>query len=202
MLYGMAEPIKKTFSEMGYRVREYAPVGELIPGMAYLVRRLLENTSNESWLRGKFADGKTTAELLKDPSIGLVSTSALHKKNEALFHNAPLLDFAVSSVRENMSSALSKLKSELPKTVLPSVAGLTQKNPNNIYQRKNPSLTSEVIAEVHMASTEMAENAIQAAHKAYASWKKVSPQERASLLDKAADLMVKNKYNLIATQIL
>ena len=35
----------------GYRVREYVPVGELIPGMAYLVRRLLENTANESFLR-------------------------------------------------------------------------------------------------------------------------------------------------------
>ncbi len=74
MLYGMAEPIKKSLSDMGYRVREYAPVGELIPGMAYLVRRLLENTSNESWLRGKFADGKTTAELLKDHTIGLTPT--------------------------------------------------------------------------------------------------------------------------------
>ncbi|HEY1079395.1 MAG TPA: proline dehydrogenase family protein, partial [Bdellovibrio sp.] len=48
MLYGMAEPIKKTLVDMGYRMREYAPVGELIPGMAYLVRRLLENSSNES----------------------------------------------------------------------------------------------------------------------------------------------------------
>lgn len=58
MLYGMADPIKKSLVDMGYRVREYAPVGELIPGMAYLVRRLLENTSNESWLRGKFAENK------------------------------------------------------------------------------------------------------------------------------------------------
>ena len=57
MLFGMADPIKKSLVRMGYRVREYAPVGELIPGMAYLVRRLLENTSNESFLRSKFADG-------------------------------------------------------------------------------------------------------------------------------------------------
>jgi len=32
---------------MGYRVRDYCPVGEVLPGMSYLVRRLLENTSNE-----------------------------------------------------------------------------------------------------------------------------------------------------------
>lgn len=201
MLYGMAEPIKKTFSEMGYRVREYAPVGELIPGMAYLVRRLLENTSNESWLRGKFAEDKTPAELLKDPSVGLIPTSSENKKDESLFHNEALLDFAISEVRENTLAAVNKLKSELPKTVLPVVAGQAQKS-QNIYLRKNPSQISQLIAEVHMSSTELAETAIQAAHKSYSQWKKVSPIERAALLDKAADLMVKNKFQLMATQIL
>ena len=34
----------------GHRVRTYCPVGDLVAGMAYLVRRLLENTSNESFL--------------------------------------------------------------------------------------------------------------------------------------------------------
>src|SRR5215510_6121335 len=41
LLYGMAGPIKRALVEMGYRVREYCPIGELLPGMAYLVRRLL-----------------------------------------------------------------------------------------------------------------------------------------------------------------
>ncbi len=201
MLYGMAEPIKKTFSEMGYRVREYAPVGELIPGMAYLVRRLLENTSNESWLRGKFAEDKTPAELLKDPAVGLTPTLAAYPKDEALFHNEALLDFAVSKVRENTIAALKKLKSEIPKTVLPVVAGEAHRS-QKIYQRNNPSETSQLVAEVHMADTTLAETAIQAAHKAFQTWKKVNPLERAALLEKAADLMVKNKYNLMATQIL
>ena len=53
-LYGMAGPIKRALVEMSYRVREYCPVGELLPGMSYLVRRLLENTSNEGFLRAKF----------------------------------------------------------------------------------------------------------------------------------------------------
>src|SRR5438477_2194141 len=46
LLYGMAGPNQRALVEMGYRVREYSPVGELLPGMSYLVRRLLENTSN------------------------------------------------------------------------------------------------------------------------------------------------------------
>src|SRR6267378_5543400 len=68
LLYGMAGPVKRALVEMGYRVREYCPVGELLPGMSYLVRRLLENTSNEGFLRAKFSDNVSESELLRDPS--------------------------------------------------------------------------------------------------------------------------------------
>src|SRR5437773_10825021 len=64
----MAGPIKRALVEMGHRVREYCPVGELLPGMAYLVRRLLENTSNEGFLANKFAKGVSREELLKSPA--------------------------------------------------------------------------------------------------------------------------------------
>src|SRR6266404_3225913 len=67
LLYGMAGPIKRALVEMGYRVREYSPVGELLPGMSYLVRRLLENTSNEGFLRAKFSEHVSAAQLLCDP---------------------------------------------------------------------------------------------------------------------------------------
>src|SRR4029434_8036644 len=56
MLYGMAEPVKEAVRKLGCRLREYCPVGELLPGIAYFVRRLLENTSNEGFLRAKFAE--------------------------------------------------------------------------------------------------------------------------------------------------
>jgi len=55
-LYGMADPIKDVLVRMGQRVRVYTPYGQLLPGMAYLVRRLLENTSNESFLRASFSE--------------------------------------------------------------------------------------------------------------------------------------------------
>ncbi|MBI4661623.1 MAG: L-glutamate gamma-semialdehyde dehydrogenase [Verrucomicrobia bacterium] len=67
MLYGMAEPIKSALIQMGYRVRDYCPVGEMLPGMGYLVRRLLENTSNEGFLRVAFSDHLSPKELLRDP---------------------------------------------------------------------------------------------------------------------------------------
>ena len=52
---------------MGLRVREYAPFGELIPGMAYLVRRLLENTANDSFLRQTFVEGAAVDQLVRPP---------------------------------------------------------------------------------------------------------------------------------------
>ena len=70
MLYGMADPIKRVLSHMGQRVRVYTPYGDLLPGMAYLVRRLLENTANDSFLRAGFADGVPIERLLVDPADG------------------------------------------------------------------------------------------------------------------------------------
>src|SRR5437899_10971936 len=67
LLYGMAGTIKRALVETGYRVREYSPVGELLPGISYLVRRLLGNTSDEGFLRAKFAENVSATELLRDP---------------------------------------------------------------------------------------------------------------------------------------
>src|SRR5207248_8116438 len=85
LLYGMAGPIKRALVEMGYRVREYSPVGELLPGMSYLVRRLLENTSNEGFLRAKFSEHVSAAQLLRDPRDlvnGAVATSVIPSEVE------------------------------------------------------------------------------------------------------------------------
>jgi len=67
LLYGMGDDIKAAIVEMGYPLRVYAPYGDLIPGMAYLVRRILENTSNESFLRQRSAGRMATEELLCNP---------------------------------------------------------------------------------------------------------------------------------------
>ena len=66
MLYGMADPIKEAIQSLGYRIRIYTPYGQLLPGMAYLVRRLLENSSNDSFLRASFADGLSEEVLLRN----------------------------------------------------------------------------------------------------------------------------------------
>jgi RHH-type proline utilization regulon transcriptional repressor/proline dehydrogenase/delta 1-pyrroline-5-carboxylate dehydrogenase len=69
LLYGMAEPVHEAIRRLGLRLRVYAPMGELLPGMAYLVRRLLENTSQDSFVRNRYADGRDLDALLARPTI-------------------------------------------------------------------------------------------------------------------------------------
>jgi RHH-type proline utilization regulon transcriptional repressor/proline dehydrogenase/delta 1-pyrroline-5-carboxylate dehydrogenase len=67
LLYGMAEPVHTALRRLGLRVRVYAPVGDLVAGMAYLVRRLLENTSNESFIRHRWVEGQALDALIAPP---------------------------------------------------------------------------------------------------------------------------------------
>ena len=75
-LYGMAAPFRRALLETAGRVRLYCPYGHLLEGMAYLVRRLLENTSNESALRLTFARETERDRLLEDPQATLERTAA------------------------------------------------------------------------------------------------------------------------------
>ena len=50
VLRGLGDDLAAALADLGHRVRIYCPVGDLVAGMAYLVRRLLENTANESFL--------------------------------------------------------------------------------------------------------------------------------------------------------
>jgi RHH-type proline utilization regulon transcriptional repressor/proline dehydrogenase/delta 1-pyrroline-5-carboxylate dehydrogenase len=69
MLYGMADPIAQAFTKEGHLVRLYVPLGDLYVGMGYLVRRLLENTSNESFLKHTFFDAESVERLLSEPQL-------------------------------------------------------------------------------------------------------------------------------------
>jgi RHH-type proline utilization regulon transcriptional repressor/proline dehydrogenase/delta 1-pyrroline-5-carboxylate dehydrogenase len=66
VLRGLGDELAAALADLGHRVRIYCPVGDLVAGMAYLVRRLLENTSNESFL-GEQQRGTPIEELLAAP---------------------------------------------------------------------------------------------------------------------------------------
>ena len=66
VLRGLGDDLQHALVARGFRVRTYCPVGDLVAGMAYLVRRLLENTSNEGFLAAQ-AHGASVEELLAAP---------------------------------------------------------------------------------------------------------------------------------------
>jgi RHH-type proline utilization regulon transcriptional repressor/proline dehydrogenase/delta 1-pyrroline-5-carboxylate dehydrogenase len=66
VLRGLGDELQDALAAKGFRVRTYCPVGDLVAGMAYLVRRLLENTSNESFLAER-ASGTALEQLLAAP---------------------------------------------------------------------------------------------------------------------------------------
>jgi RHH-type proline utilization regulon transcriptional repressor/proline dehydrogenase/delta 1-pyrroline-5-carboxylate dehydrogenase len=66
ILRGLGDELAHALATSGHRVRAYCPVGDLVAGMAYLVRRLLENTANESFLHAQ-ATNVPLEELLAAP---------------------------------------------------------------------------------------------------------------------------------------
>jgi RHH-type proline utilization regulon transcriptional repressor/proline dehydrogenase/delta 1-pyrroline-5-carboxylate dehydrogenase len=67
VLRGLGDDLGHALASSGLRVRSYCPVGDLVAGMAYLVRRLLENTANESFLHDQAA-GVPLDQLLAPPA--------------------------------------------------------------------------------------------------------------------------------------
>jgi RHH-type proline utilization regulon transcriptional repressor/proline dehydrogenase/delta 1-pyrroline-5-carboxylate dehydrogenase len=73
MLYGMEAGLARAVRSLGPQVNVYVPIGELVPGMSYLVRRLLENSSNESFLRQANQASELDALLIPPAATGEVA---------------------------------------------------------------------------------------------------------------------------------
>src|SRR6267378_2476586 len=190
LLYGMAGPVKRALVEMGYRVREYCPVGELLPGMSYLVRRLLENTSNEGFLKAKFSDKAGPEQLLRDPRSLIGGTRAVashsspkpatHSRNgQSLdtppgdtYENSPLVNFVHRSSQEQMRTALREMKAKLGQKY-PLVIDGQKIWTDNLINSINPSSPQQVVGAVAEAKIDHAEQAVTAAKKAFEHWCRV-----------------------------
>jgi RHH-type proline utilization regulon transcriptional repressor/proline dehydrogenase/delta 1-pyrroline-5-carboxylate dehydrogenase len=218
LLYGMAGPIKRALVEMGYRVREYCPVGELLPGMSYLVRRLLENTSNEGFLKAKFSDNAGPEQLLRDPRslIGgkrqVASSSspkpATHSRNgQSLdtppgdtYENSPLVNFVHRTSQEQMWTALRQMKAKLGQKY-PIVIDGQRIWTDNLIDSINPSSPTQVVGAVAEAHVEHAEQAVTAAKKAFEHWCRTSVEHRAELLERVATIMDRRRFELSALEV-
>jgi RHH-type transcriptional regulator, proline utilization regulon repressor / proline dehydrogenase / delta 1-pyrroline-5-carboxylate dehydrogenase len=200
MLYGMAEPIRQTLRKMNYRINLYAPVGELLPGMAYLVRRLLENTSNESFLRKSFAEKTPFEELIKPPGPLKKSATEADSVSGQAFQNEPPADFSKEMNREKMKKALDKVKKEMGQKY-PLYIGGREVRKEDHENSINPARPDEIIGKVSFASKEDAGSAIREARKAWDTWKRTSFKERANILIKAAKEIRRMRFELSALEV-
>jgi RHH-type proline utilization regulon transcriptional repressor/proline dehydrogenase/delta 1-pyrroline-5-carboxylate dehydrogenase len=198
MLYGMAEPLRKALHKKGHRVRVYAPLGELIPGMAYLVRRLLENTSNESFLRKSFHDTASLEDLIKPPSVR--SQTEIESPPEDHFRNEPSFDFSISANRDNMADAIRSQKKSINRAY-PLLIGDREVITGNEIVSLNPARPRETIGRVSSASKSEADEAIGEAVRMREEWGKTLPEKRASCLFKAAQEMRRRRFDLAALQV-
>lgn len=195
MLYGMAEPERKVLRARGHRVRVYAPIGELLPGMAYLVRRLLENTSNSGFLKMSHQDNIDAKALLKEPTPGLSNK----KLAPQTFVNCPFTDFTVDKNRQYFQQALDAWRQKFPVKVPAVIAGESQSG-SSVFERVTPNDGTTIVAQVELASVEQAEKAIQTAQAAYPVWRDRSLEERSLFLTKLADILERDRVELAALQ--
>ncbi len=211
VLYGMAEPFRNALMKMTGRVRLYCPQGELLPGMAYLIRRLLENTSNESFLRQTFVEGRELEELLKAPnvSIGEVARKTTEKYQGRFdtqsefgsFSNEPFADFSLSKVRDAFTDAISEIKKKLGRTY-PLFIGGKEITTNTTVDSVNPARPDEIIGRVSQAGKKEIADAITAAKDAFQTWRDTPPRKRAAYLLDAAEIARKRIYKLVAWQVI
>jgi RHH-type proline utilization regulon transcriptional repressor/proline dehydrogenase/delta 1-pyrroline-5-carboxylate dehydrogenase len=204
VLYGMGDKLAKALVDQGYRVRVYCPYGELLPGMAYLIRRLLENTANSSFLRQNL-ENRPVEELLAPPTVGQgdgkVPPSPPCPLSPSSFIGAADTDYAEEQARKKSQQALQTVRQQFGKTYLPLING-EYVNTQEIIDSLNPSNYSQVIGKVGLISVEQAEKAMQAAKAAFAGWRKTPVRQRAEILRKAAELMEQRRAELAAWIVL
>jgi RHH-type proline utilization regulon transcriptional repressor/proline dehydrogenase/delta 1-pyrroline-5-carboxylate dehydrogenase len=218
MLYGMADPIKAALVEMGHRVRVYTPYGQLLPGMAYLVRRLLENTSNESFLRAGFLENLPEEQLLMNPLEILrrkrtragsngdanrpagLPASAGRARDLDQFRNEPLTDFSKESACAEMRAALERVKGELGRPS-PLVVGGRRVDTGRWIESLNPALATQVVGRAASARVEDANAAVAAAKHAFPSWRDTPARDRAELMFRTADVLRRRRFELAAWEV-
>ncbi len=195
-LYGMGEQYMQAIAHMGHRVRIYCPYGELIPGMSYLIRRLLENTANSSFLRQSSQEKRPIAELLAPPQP-LWTLPQPKVVTFDHFSNAPNTDYTQLEAREKQQEAIAKVKQLFQKTYLPLINGQLVETEQYIPS-VNPSRYEETVGMVGMASIEQTDRAIAAAQAAFRDWKHTRAKERADLLRRCAEIMEQRRWELSA----
>jgi RHH-type proline utilization regulon transcriptional repressor/proline dehydrogenase/delta 1-pyrroline-5-carboxylate dehydrogenase len=211
MLYGMGDPEKHAVVAAGWRLRVYMPYGQLVPGMAYLVRRLLENSSNESFLRAGFIKHVPAETLLAPPEPPAHAAAAVEDATDraaaadaAEFRNEPLTDFANEAARTAFQQAIDAARSRFdagPATVVPVVIGGVREERADRFPRFDPSTTNRLLATVSAATPGDAARAVATCSAALPGWRGLGTPRRAAILRAAAAIMQRRRFDLAALQV-
>ncbi|MBX3750444.1 MAG: proline dehydrogenase family protein [Opitutaceae bacterium] len=204
-LYGMADELKASLLQLGHRVREYSAIGELLPGMAYLVRRLLENTSNEGFLRIKNMGEATKDQLLANPVTALPGAAeplARQLRPPGAFVNAANTDFTLAANREKQRTALQQFASTQLGKKWPCVINGRKISDRPFLPSVNPAQPSQVVGYWAKGTVQDAEDAVAASVAYFPKWRATPAEDRARMLERAADLMEARRLELNSLLIL
>ena len=196
VLHGMARGLRRAVAAMGYRTRVYVPAGEIIPGMGYLVRRLLENTSNESWLVQKH-EAATPEVALRRP----VRPEGAPAARGGRFRNHPPLEFYRAEARDAMEKALRKARAAFGRSYALVIGGREDPAPAGSLEVHPPSEPSALMGRVACAGAGSVDAAVSEAAKAFPRWRDTPPPERARVLRRAAELIAASRFDLAATMV-
>ncbi len=207
MLYGMAEPIQHAIRSLGLRLRIYAPVGELIPGMAYLVRRLLENTSNESFIRHRFAESWSLEQLVAPPAAldlpEVERTTArlpTDPDSPGIYAPEALAEWRQPGVVEEFGEQVARRSQELGLEVPAVIAG------REVWTRRSissvdPADQSTEVARSAACGPQEADGAVASALAAWPGWSRTPAPERSAVLFRAAHWMRERRGELAALEV-
>jgi len=205
MLNGMGDPLKRALVDMGQCLRIYTPYGELVAGMGYLIRRLLENTANDSFLRQSYRV-RDASRLLADPAVARPPSTAPRparfadiEEDEPMsgFRNEPITSFSNAANREKFAAALQYVRGEFGGEYSLLIDGERVRT-EEWADSVNPSKPTEVVGRVCVATTTDADRAVAAAAKALSDWRLIGAEKRAEILHKAADQLRRRRFELAA----
>lgn len=200
-LHGMGEPLYDEVvgaEKLARPARVYAPVGTHETLLAYLVRRLLENGANSSFVN-RIADSQVpVADLITDPAEDV---RAMPEPGSP--HPAIALPAALYPDRRNalgLDLADEHTLAALGETLATSAAkAWTAGHPDRAVQPvRNPADHGDVVGQVHPATPDDAARAAQIALAAAPAWQTVPVGSRAACLERAADVMQSAMPELIA----
>ncbi|PCI08567.1 MAG: 1-pyrroline-5-carboxylate dehydrogenase [Gammaproteobacteria bacterium] len=205
MLYGMADTLKKTLVQRQQQLRVYVPYGETLPGMAYLVRRLLENSSGQTVLDM----GLTSQQQVKldkpvfsskPNSAGDAHVLSSVDSVDVQFENQPLFRFTDTTEHEAFAQGLSQCRQQFAQNYPLIIDGKSCFTKQTIVS-SNPARPEETIGYVATADRQLADAAIIAAKKAHEYWRRVSVTERADHLRSIARLLQERRIEFASWQV-